>query len=247
MMLTDAGQQFIASARHILDEVDSAKAALLDSQSDPRGLLTVTAPSSFGRRHLMPAITRFLKLHPQIEIELHLNDRMVDLAEQRIDVAIRIGVLPDSDLVATPLATIRRIVCASPEYLEKNGRPLTPDDLLKHNCLSVASLPLPAAWWSFLGINKGASLPVKGSFRCTDTEALLKAALDGVGIVHLASWLVGDKIATGELVPVLTEFESTPKKDINAVRLPGRSHNLRAKLFISHLKQEFGEPAYWDI
>ena len=246
MILTDAGQQFIVSARHILNELDDAKASLLDSQTNLRGILTVTAPSSFGRKHVLPATMTFMKLYPQIEIELHLNDQLVDLVEQRIDVAIRIGLLPDSDLVATALAPIRRITCASPAYLDKNGWPRVPEDLLNHNCLTLASLPTPTGWWSFSGVSKGASLPIKGNFRSDDTEALLKVALEGVGIVHLASWLVSDKIATGELVHLLTEFELHNKNAIHAVRLPGRSHNLRAKLFIDHLKREFGETAYWD-
>lgn len=246
MMLTDAGQQFIVSVRHILRELDDVKVALADSQTNLSGILTVTAPSSFGRRHVLQAATRFMKLYPQIEIELHLNDHMIDLVEQRIDIAIRIGLLPDSDLVATAIAPIRRIVCANLDYLDKHGWPHVPEDLLKHNCLTVASLPVPTGWWSFSGINKSKNLPVKGSFRSNDTEALLKVALEGLGIVHLASWLVSDKIASGELVPLLTEFELSGKNAIHAVRLPGRSHSLRAKLFINHLKQEFGEPAYWD-
>lgn len=240
MALTDAGQQFIVSARHILNELDDVKAALQDAQVDPRGLLTITAPSSYGRRYVLPAVMSFMRLYPQIEIELHLNDHMVDLVEQRVDVAIRMGLLPDSDLVATPLARIRRIACASPAYLNQYGWPLTPQDLLQHNCLTVAYLPVPAGWWSFSGINRGASLPVKGSFRSNDTEALLVGALDGVGIAHLADWLVSDKIASGELIPLLTEFELHSASAIHAVRLPGRSHNVRAKLFITHLKQALG-------
>lgn len=239
LTLTDAGQQFILSARHIVSELDDARAALLDAQSDPQGILTVTAPASFGRRHVLPAVMSFMKLYPQIEIELHLNDHMVDLVEQRIDVAIRMGVLPDSDLVATPLTQVRRIACASPAYIEKNGAPSTPNDLLQHNCLTIASLPVPTGWWSFSRVNKEASLHVKGSFRSNDTEALLKCALDGIGIVHLADWLVNEKIANGELVPLLTAFELNSSNAIHAVRLPGRSHSIRAKLFIAHLKQVF--------
>jgi len=236
--LTDAGQQFIVSARHILNELDDAKAALQDAISDPRGRLSVTAPSSYGRRYVLPAVISFMKLYPQIEVELHLNDHTVDLFDQRVDVAIRIGVLSDSDFIATPIAKIRRIACASPAYLEQHGRPLTPDDLLKHNCLTLVSPPVPAGWWAFSGVNNQASLPVKGGFRSDDTEALLAAALDGLGIVHLADWLVGDKIASGKLVPLLTEYEISSISAIHAVRLPGRSHNLRAKLFINHMKSQ---------
>jgi len=198
------GQQFIVSARHIVSEWDDVKAALQDAQSDPRGLLTITAPSFYGRRYVLPAVMSFMQLYPQIEIELHLNDHMVDLVEQRVDVAIRIGLLSDSNLVATPLVRIRRIACASPAYLDQFG------------------------------------LPVKGNFRSKDTEALLTCALDGVGIVHLANWLVSDKIASGELVPLLAEFELNSPSAIHAVHLPGRSHNVRANLFIAHLKQELG-------
>ena len=219
---------------------------MIDSQTDPSGLLTVTAPASFGTRHVLPAITRFLSLYPQIEIDLHLNDDVIDLSEQRVDVAIRIGNLPESDLVATRLAPLRRIACASPDYIKRNGMPSEPSELLKHNCLTVTSMPVPAGWWCFAGVNRGAALHIKGNFRSNNTEALLKGALDGLGIVHLASWLVSDKVVSGELIQLFPEADTSTNSGINAVRLPGRSHKLRAKLFIDHLKNEFGSPAYWD-
>jgi len=185
-------------------------------------------------------------LYPQIEIDLHLNDDVIDLSEQRVDVAIRIGNLPESDLVATRLAPLRRIACASPDYIKRNGMPSEPSELLKHNCLTVTSMPVPAGWWCFAGVNRGAALHIKGNFRSNNTEALLKGALDGLGIVHLASWLVSDKVVSGELIQLFPEADTSTNSGINAVRLPGRSHKLRAKLFIDHLKNEFGSPAYWD-
>jgi DNA-binding transcriptional LysR family regulator len=249
VMLTDAGEQFLPRARNIVAELDDAKGDLSALHTDPRGLLTVTAPSAFGRRHVSPAVASFLKLFPQIEIDLHVSDQLVDLSAQRVDVAIRIGTLPDSDLVATRLAPLRRLACASPEYLARHGRPAGPADLLQHNCLTVASTPVPAGWWCFAGTHRGAPLPVRGSLRTDDTESLLLAAAAGVGIVHLASWLVSDMVAAGRLVPLFPDLPlplPTAQAAIHAVRMPGRSHAARAQLFISHLRAEFGEPAYWD-
>jgi DNA-binding transcriptional LysR family regulator len=246
--LTDAGEQFALSARRIVTELDDAKDALAEVQADPRGQLTVTAPTAFGQRYVMPAVTRFLGLYPQIELDLHLNDAWIDLSAQRVDVAIRIGSLPDSDLVATPLAPMRRLVCASPEYLARHGRPASLQALLQHRCLTVASAP-PVGMWCFEGVHGGKPLPVRGILRSNDIEALLRAAVDGLGIVHLASWLVCDMLAQGKLVLLFPDSSGPRSRSpsaIHAVRLPGRSHATKAQLFIAHLKKSFGEPAYWD-
>lgn len=173
----------------------------------------------------------------------------MDLVAQRVDLAIRIGSLPDSDLVATRLAGLRRLACASPEYIAGHGRPAAPEDLLKHNCLTVASVHVPHGWWCFPGVRRGTALPVRGCLRSNDTEVLLQAAVDGLGIVHLASWLVCDMLVAGKLVSLFPDLlmPTAPSASaIHAVRLPGRSNAAKAKLFVSHLKHEFGEPAYWD-
>lgn len=246
--LTDAGEQFAASARRIVTELDDARDALAEGQAEPRGVLTVTAPTVFGQRYVMPAATSFLRQHPQIELDLHLSDAWVDLASQRVDVAVRIGSLPDSDLVATPLAPMRRLVCASPDYLARHGRPVSLHDLLQHQCLTVVAAP-PVGMWCFEGVQGGRALPVRGILRSNDIEALMRAAVDGLGIVHLASWLVCDMLAAGRLELLFPEACTPPGRSpsaIHAVRLPGRSHAAKAQLFIAHLKREFGEPAYWD-
>ena len=133
VMLTDAGEQFLPRARNILAELAQAKDALASINADPRGLMTITAPTIFGRRHLAPAVASFLERYPMIEVDLHVSDTLVDLAEQRVDVAIRIGVLVDSDLLATRLATLRPLVCASPAYIARHGRPATPEALVEHD------------------------------------------------------------------------------------------------------------------
>jgi len=250
VMLTDAGEQFLPRAKNMLAELDDARHSISALSEDPRGLLTVTAPSSFGRRYVAPAMISFLKQYPLMEIDLHVSDHIVDLSAQRVDVAIRLGALPDSDLVATRLAPIERLACASPAYLKKFGTPATPADLLQHNCLTMATSPAPASWWRFAGVNRNAALPVRGTLRTDDTDCLLQAAVAGIGIVHLASFLVSDMIAAGKLLPLFggaaaSAVHKSPFA-IHAVRMPGRSHAAKAQLFIAHLKSEFGTPAYWD-
>jgi DNA-binding transcriptional LysR family regulator len=249
VMLTDAGEQFLPRARAILAELDDAKHAISAANADPQGLLSITAPSSFGRRHVAPAVFSFLRKYPLIEIDLHLSDEMIDLRTQRVDVAVRIGILPDSDLVATQLAPLRRLACASPAYLARHGTPESPLQLLDHQCVTLATHPLPAGWWCFPGVNGGLALPVKGSLRSDDTETHVNAAVAGVGIAHLASWLVSDAIAAGQLISLFAAPLQSPAKRapaIYAVRMPGRSHAAKAQLFIAHLREQFGDLPYWD-
>ena len=250
VMLTDAGEQFLPRARNILEELAQAKDALASINADPRGQMTVTAPTIFGRRHLAHAVASFLERYPMIEVDLHVSDTLVDLAEQRVDVAIRIGRLPDSDLIATRLATLRPLVCASPAYLARCGRPATPLDLLQHDCIATTT-PAPAGpAWRFAGVNGGAALPVRGKLRTDDKDCALQAALAGIGIAHLASWVISDDIAAGRLVPLFPDARSPDPQSlpaIHAVRMPGRSHETKARLFIAHLREVIGDTPYWDV
>jgi DNA-binding transcriptional LysR family regulator len=254
LLLTDAGEQFLPRAQLIVSEMVDAKAALLDAQAEPRGLLSVTAPSVFWRMHIAPTVASFMQQYPLIELDLRLSDHWVDLAEQRADVAIRIGALPDSDLLATRLAPMLRIACASPSYLQAHGRPAAPEDLLHHHCLCLPSTP--TGLWTFPEVNQGKPLAVQGRFRSNDVDSLLDAAAAGLGVAHLASWLVYKKVAAGELVNLfpasvaLSAAAAASAKSqtpaIHAVRLKGRSHSAKAQLFVNHLKQAFGSPPYWD-
>ncbi|WP_342619218.1 LysR family transcriptional regulator [Rhodoferax sp. GW822-FHT02A01] len=252
LLLTDAGEQFLPRAQLIVSEMVDAKAALLDAQAEPRGLLTVTAPSIFWRLHIAPTVASFMDKYPQIDLELQLSDHWVDLTAQRADVAIRIGALPDSDLVATRLAPMLRIACASPQYIKQHGHPAKPQDLLQHNCLCVNSTP--SGLWSFPNVNQGKPLPVQGRIRSNDIDSLLAAAVAGLGVAHLANWLVYPKIASGELVNLFpdsvalaaAQAATSQVPAIHAVRLKGRSHSAKAQLFINHLKHAFGSPPYWD-
>jgi DNA-binding transcriptional LysR family regulator len=257
VILTDAGERFLPRARNILAELADGKAAVQELDSEPRGLLTVTAPAAFGRLHVAPAIAEFLRRHPLIEIELHVSDDVVDLSARRVDVAVRAGVLPASDLVATRIAGLNRVVSASPDYLKRHGWPTSPEDLLNHQCLTVSGRSAPRGWWRFEGVNQNQALAVKGKLRCDDTDSLLHAAIGGAGIVHLANWLTSDAIVAGQLVPVfpmdpVQRSVMTPRRDpseagIHAVHMPGRSNQAKAQLLIRHLKEYFGDPPYWDL
>jgi DNA-binding transcriptional LysR family regulator len=252
MLLTDAGERLIPLAHNILADVAEAREVVQAVNAEPRGVLTVTAPSPFGRRHVTPAVAHFLKQYPLLEVDLHITDDRVDIAHDRVDVAVRIGVLPDSDLIATQLAPQRRITCASPQYIARYGKPSRPEDLLEHNCLTHLSPPSRVGWWQFPGINGGRPLNVHGSLRSDDSDVLLNAALAGLGIAHLATWLAYEEIASGRLVPLFKDELSAPPfttSAIHAIRVKGRTP-LKSKLFVDFLRSYFGvdkdEPPYWE-
>ena len=251
LALTDAGEQFLPTARNILAELAGAREAIHAQERELRGLLTVTAPTVFGRHHVVSAVASFLRRYPGVECDLHLSDQIMDLSEQRVDVAIRIGVLPDSDLRATLLAPLRMVTCASPAYLARAGRPATPADLLEHECITVATPPAPAFVWSYPGVNRNQPLPVHGAYRTDDKDGMLQGALQGLGIVHIATWVVCDALREGKLVPLFEDLGELPPPPgnpaIHAVRLPGRSHAAKARLFIEHLQREIGDEPWWDV
>ena len=257
VILTDAGERFLPRASNILAELADGKAAMQELDSEPRGLLTVTAPAALGRLHVAPAIAAFLQRHPLLEVDLHVSDDVVDLSARRVDVAVRAGVLPASDLVATRLAGLNRVVSASPAYLERHGWPQSPEDLLNHQCLTVSGRSAPRGWWRFEGVNQNQPLAVKGKLRCDDTDSLLHAAIHGGGVVHLANWLVSEAIVAGQLLPVfpmdpVQRLAMPPRRNpdepaIHAVHMPGRSNQAKAQLLIRHLKEYFGDPPYWDL
>ena len=250
VVLTDAGEQLLPRARALVADYADAKDAVAALDADPRGVLTVTAPATFGRVAVVPAVAGFLERHPLLEVELHLSDDFVDLAARRVDVAVRIGALEASDLLATRLAPLRLVCCASPGYLERHGRPQRPQDLAGHACIDVATGAPPGQTWCFDGVERGRPLAVRGRLRVDDKDAMREAALAGAGIVHIASWLVSEDLAAGRLVELFPGWPAPPvrgiERAIHAVRLPGRSSDAKARLFIAHLREAFGDVPYWD-
>jgi DNA-binding transcriptional LysR family regulator len=207
LVLTDAGRDYLAACRQILDEVEEAERVASGAYAEVQGQLVVAAPIVFGRLHVVPVATEFLELHPAVDIQLRLGDRNVNLIEEHVDVALRIGALPDSNLVATQLGAIRRVVCAGPAYLERFGTPRSLDDLVTHRCISFDGLDA-ASVWTFAGANgEKRQVRVHSRMTVTTADAAIAASMLGLGLTRVLSYQVADALREGRLVRVLADEE----------------------------------------
>jgi DNA-binding transcriptional LysR family regulator len=206
LTLTDAGREYLAACREILERVDEAERGASGAYAAARGELVVAAPIVFGRLHVVPVLSEFLARFGEVQARLVLGDRYANLLEDHIDVALRIGPLPDSGLVATRLGEVRRLVCASPDYLARRGTPATPADLLAHDTVSFEGLTSPSAW-AFDGDSR---VPVRSRLTVSTADGAIAAALLGLGLTSVLSYQVADALADGRLVRVLKPFEGPP-------------------------------------
>ena len=246
LTLTEAGQGYYEHVARILTEIADANLSVTRLQAQPRGRLRVNAPMSFGFLHLAPAIPDFLAACPEIEIDLAMNDRFVDLVDEGFDLVIRIGRLPDSSLVARRLAPMRRCVCASPDYLARAGVPGSPDDLANHQCLGYSNTALPDQWSFAAPDGKPWPVKIKGRLRANNGDALRVAALKGLGLVSLPSFIVGGDLQAGTLVSVLGAY--VPQDSgIYAVYPHSRHLSPKVRAFIDFLAERFGPRPYWDL
>lgn len=212
MALTDEGREYFEHCRRILTEVEEAEAALSARQVSPAGKLAVTAPVMFGRLHVWPVVGDFMATYPEVRVELKLFDRVVDLLDEGLDAAIRIGHLPDSSLVALPLGTIRRVVCASPGYLQQQGTPERPADLAAHRCIQFSGLT-PGDEWTFgdgCGGGKTTRVAVVGALLTNQVDIALDACVRGLGCGMLLDYQVRERVADGSLCRILQGFEPAP-------------------------------------
>ncbi len=209
LTLTDAGQLYLAACRHILEDVREAERAASGEYSAPRGVLMLTTPIVFGRLHVLPIVVEFLQAYPQIDIRMVLADRVANLVEEHIDVAVRVGELPDSSLFATEVGFIRRVVCASPAYLAARGTPRHPLDLEAHDCINFDGLASPEAWW--FTTEKGVT-PVAVHSRLTvnTAESAVDAAIAGLGVTRVLSYQADTAVRSGKLAILLADFEPAP-------------------------------------
>lgn len=248
MSLTDVGQSFYERCAAIVAEAIDAERAVTDMQSTPTGRLRVNAPMSFGQRHLAAAVSEFLRRCPGIEIELTLADRMVDIVDEGVDVAVRIAHLPDSSLIAVKLAPCRRVVVASPDYLQAAGRPETPHDLTHHSCL-LYSLQSSGDTWHFRGPGDGGvpiGIRVDGPLRVNNGDAIARAALDGMGVAFLPTFIVHEALADGRLVALFPDH-CPDDTAIYAVYAQNRNLSPKVRVFVDFLKDRFGDvPPPWD-
>ncbi|WP_267221395.1 LysR family transcriptional regulator [Dyella silvae] len=246
--LTEAGTQYYEDARRILEELESADRTASELAGPPSGLLRVTMPVAFGTLHVAPALPAFFREYPGIRLEIRLTDTMMNLVEDRIDIAIRLGSLATPNLIARKLAPHRRVICASPDYLGERGTPMEPEDLSRHNCLLFDYLSGESTW-TLARDGKTVKVPVTGNLRANGSELLREAAIGGAGLLLMPTWLVGHDLAAGRLLPVLESWAPTPGASegaVWAVYLPNRRGSKKIAAFLDFLVQHFGSPPYWD-
>lgn len=208
--LTPTGRSYVAAAKAILEQVVEAERAAAGEYVEPKGDLMVTAPIMFGRLHVLPTVMRFLEVYPDVAVGLMTTDRVTHFLDDQVDVALRIGSLPDSSLVATRLGEVRRVVCASPEYLASNGIPATPEDLARHKVVSFESVSTAGSWafWKD-GVETTATFRPRLSVNTID--AAIDAGLAGAGIVRAMSYQVAELVRSRRLEIVLAAFEPVPR------------------------------------
>lgn len=244
LSLTEAGAAFYERAARILEEAEEAELAVTRLQDEPHGTLRVNAPTNFGERHLAPALADFMARYPALAIDLALEDRFVDVVDEGFDLALRIAALPGSSLIARRLAPNRRVVCASPAYLERAGTPLRPSDLRRHDCLAYTYLATGNAW-RFAGAGDPVSVRIAGRLSINNGEALRHAALAGLGLVMLPTFIVGEDLRSGTLRAVLREFTDTATS-VYAVYPHSRHLSAKVRAFVDFLAERFGPEPYWD-
>jgi DNA-binding transcriptional LysR family regulator len=233
--LTDAGAQFFERCRRIVAELDEAEASVAAASLAPRGALAISAPLLFGRMHVAPAVTALLARHPQVTAHLLLTDHLVNLVEAGIDVAVRIGRLADSSLIARRLGAIPRVVCAAPDYLARRGAPAAPDALERHDCIRFTDLT-PGREWPFVVDEVERRVKVNGPLATNNGDVAIAAAEAGLGLVMVLGYQVESQLASGTLVRVLREFEPPPSP-VQAVHPSGRLVPAKLRAFLDVLAE----------
>ena len=241
---TDIGQAYYARAANILTELEAAQEIVSDAVTQVAGPIRLTAPLSFGTQYLAPALAEFARSHPRVELDVSLNDRTVDLISGGFDMAVRIGNLPDSSLVARKIAPVRGLVLASPSYLEERGRPVHPRELANHDLLFYANIPTYEQWRFRIG-NSWEHVKGHARFRADNGELLREAACAGLGIVILPSFIASPSIQAGKLEPILRDFP-LQAVGLHLVMPPGRASTARIRALIDFLSQRFGPEPNWD-
>lgn len=226
----------------MLSSVESARASVGAGHAFPRGTLRIAAPASFGRMHVLPALTDFLSLYPQLNIDLKLSDTIVDLVEGGFDIAIRNSELKDSSLIARKLAPDNRIVCASPAYIEKRGQPIVPEDLNSHQCITLMGMDD----WAFHLPKGQVNIKAKGNLRTDNGEAVRDACINGLGICISSKWSVYKHLKNGKLRQILEQYPLATDTAIWAVYPSSRLIAPKVRAFIDYFTEYFGDTPYWE-
>ncbi|XPF95435.1 LysR family transcriptional regulator [Colwellia sp. RE-S-Sl-9] len=240
--LTEEGEAFLPHAEDVISSIEAARASVGAGNAFPRGTLRVAAPASFGRMHILPALTKFLTLYPDLNVDLKLSDTIVDLVEGGFDIAIRNSELKDSSLIARKLAPDNRILCVSPTYLAKNDEPKFPEELNLHQCITLMGLDD----WAFHTPNGQVNIKVKGNLRTDNGEAVRDACINGLGITISSKWSVYKHLQNGELIQILNEYPLASDTAIWAVYPSSRLLAPKVRAFIDYFTEYFGNTPYWE-
>ncbi|WP_371397301.1 LysR substrate-binding domain-containing protein [Fretibacter rubidus] len=231
--ITDSGQIYYTHCRQVLDGLDEAERAVTNLHQTPRGRLSLTAPVTYGESRVVPLVNDFVALYPDLKVEITLTNQMLDLVAENYDLAIRLGELSDSTMMARQLSSRTHYVCASPGYLSAHGEPHTLPELEQHNCLQGT-----LDYWRFQESGKPQHIRVSGNIRCNSGWSLVDAALKGIGIVQLPDYYVRSELETGALLPLLERFRA-PDDGIWAIYPHNRQLSSKVRLLIDHLRQGF--------
>ena len=242
--LTDAGSSYYEKVNIILSEIDETESAISQLNSEPKGKLKVMAQPSFGAFHLSRALSLYLKKYTEVTVNLELSHRIPDLVEENIDLAFHVGELNDSMYVSRRIASARRVICASPEYIKKIGMPKKPEDLLNHNCL-IYMPRNDMGKWEFLDKGKRKKIKVSGDIQCNSGDALRVASIQSRGITQLPTYMVGLDIQAGRLQAVLEDFEPE-KQPIYAIYNHRKYISAKIKTFIDFIYNLYQPEPYWN-
>lgn len=242
--LTEEGADFLPHAQEILASIETARAAVGAGHIRPQGTLRITAPASFGRMHIVPALSGFMQTYPELNIDLRLSDSIIDLVEGGFDVAIRNSHLSDSSMIARKLASDKRVICASPSYLAQMGEPKKPEELLEHHCINLTGLN---DWVFETPNNKAHHIKPKIRLRMDNGEAVRDACVNGLGISICSVWCAYQQLRDGELVEILTEEALAIDTAIWAVYPSSRLLAPKVRAFIDYFVQSFGDTPYWEM
>ena len=234
--LTEAGGRYLEDTRNILTSIHEANEAAAGINAMPKGDLAVTAPILFGKKYVMPCIVRYLQHYPEVDVSAYFLDRVVNMVEEGMDVAVRIGPLPDSGLKALRVGKVRRMLCASPDYLARHGVPQHPSDLPDHAVIGTTNLS-PRAGWRFGLTDEPTLVRIKPRLSVTSNDGAIAAATAGLGIARLLSYQVADEVANGTLQVVLAEYEEAPWP-IHVLHRESRYGSAKVRTFIDMLVQE---------
>ena len=235
--LTDEGQLFYKNCKQILGEIDQAENLLSRATSGPHGRLRIHMTEGFGRRVVMPMLNRFLQNYPMLTVSTEMSDRVVDMANEGFDIDIRIGDVADGRVVARRLGQVKFVICASPEYLKNFGTPLHPGDLDKHNCLAYQHIHTGRLReWRFVENGKETTKSISGSLQANNSEALLVAAISGLGVVNVAHFIAREAIAAGSVIPILHSY-SAPGPEVHLIYLKSTNVPQKVRAFVDFVSQ----------